>query len=185
MMPASTSAGRFPDGADLDDNKNDFRAQRTFILGAPAAAGDDNIKLLAVQGIAPDASIVIGRGADAQVVKVKEVGSAGATTLAAPAGPGSRTLVVAAAQSFAPGQTVLVGDERAEVAEVIIPRGRRLPPAEMQQKLVLKTPVRKSHKVAEPVCGTGVTLAAPLKAAFAAGAPVASAQPTPGAANQY
>ncbi|MBQ6243714.1 MAG: lamin tail domain-containing protein [Bacteroidales bacterium] len=185
MLPASTSAGRFPDGADLDDNKNDFRAQRTFVLGAPVAAGEDNIKLLSVQGIAPNASIVIGRGADAQLVQVKEVGSAGATALAAPAGPGARTLVVTSAQSFTAGQAVLVGGERAEVAEVIIPRGRRLSPAEMQQKLVLKTPLRKSHKAAEPVCGTGVTLAAPLKAAFAAGAPVATGRPTPGAANQY
>ena len=54
-----------------------------------------------------------------------------------------------------------------------------------QNQLVLKTPLRKAHKASDPVSGTGVTLSAPLKAAFAPGAPVASAVPTPGAANQY
>ncbi len=182
---ASVSAGRYPDGADLDDNKNDFRVQQTFGLAAAAEAGADNIKLLSVQGITPGSSLVFGRGADAAVVEVAEVGSPGATVLSAPAGPGARSLTVLSAQGFVPGQVVLVGAEKAEVAEVIIPRGRRLPPAEMLQKLVLKTPLRQSHKASDPVCGTGVTLKAPLKAAAAPGAPVTSAQPTPGAPNRY
>ena len=182
---ASMSAGRYPDGADLDDNKNDFRVQQTFSLAAAAEAGANNVKLLSVQGIKPGSSLVFGRGADAAVLEVAEVGSPGATVLSAPAGPGARSVTVLSAQGFMPGQVVFVGAEQAEVAEVIIPRGRRLPPAEMLQKLVLKTPLRQSHKAADPVCGTGVTLKAPLKAAAAPGAPVASAQPTPGAPNQY
>ncbi len=188
VMPAvtpSTSAGRFPDGADRDDNKNDFQVQRTFNVSLPVGAGADNIKMMNLQGIRPGASLVIGKGADAQTVQVAEVGSAGATVLSAPAGPGARTIAVATAQGFVPGQDVLVGDEKAVVAEVIIPRGWRLPPAEQQNRLVLKTPLRKAHKADDPVSGTGVTLSAPLKAAFAPGAPVASAVPTPGAANQY
>lgn len=182
---SSTSAGRFPDGADADDNKKDFQVQRTMNMSLPVAAGADNIKLENVQWIRPGASLVIGKGAEAQTVQVTEVGSAGATVLSAAAGPGTRTIAVGTAQGFIPGQEVLVGDEKAVVAEVIIPRGWRLPPAQQQNKLVLKTPLRKAHKAADPVSGTGVSLSAPLKAAFAPGTPVATAQPTPGAPNRY
>ena len=72
----------------------------------------------------------------------------------------------------------------ATVAEVIMPRGwwMRGP---QENKLVLETALRKAHKATERVVGTGVTLSAPLKAAYPAGAAVASEQPTPGAANRY
>ena len=185
VVVPSTSTGRFPDGADADDNKKDFQVQRTLNMSLPVAAGADNIKLANVQWIRPGASLVIGNGADAQTVQVTEVGSAGATVLSAAAGPGTRTIAVGTAQGFIPGQEVLVGDEKAEVAEVIIPRGWRLPPAQQQNKLVLKTPLRKAHKADDPVSGTGVSLSAPLKAAFAPGTPVATAHPTPGAPNRY
>ena len=185
VVIASTSAGRFPDGADADDNKKDFQVQRTLNMSLPVAAGADNIKLANVQWIRPGASLVIGKGAEAQTVQVTGVGSAGATVLSAAAGPGTRTIAVGTAQGFIPGQEVLVGDEKAVVAEVIIPRGWRLPPAQQQNKLVLQAPLRKAHKAADPVSGTGVSLSAPLKAAFAPGTPVATAQPTPGAPNRY
>ena len=55
----------------------------------------------------------------------------------------------------------------------------------MENKIILKAPLRKLHKAAEDVTGTGVTLSAPLKANHAAGAAVATGQPTPGAANQF
>ncbi len=184
-VTASMSAGRFPDGADRDDNKNDFRVQRTFSISLPAAAGEDNIKMINLQGIRPGASLVIGKGAEAQTVQVATVGSAGATVLATPARPGARTIDVATAQGFVPGQDVLVGEEKAVVAEVIIPRGRFMPGMAPRNQLVLRTALRKAHPADEPVSGTGVTLSAPLKAAFAPGAPVATAVPTPGAANQY
>ena len=184
VAASALSAGRYPDGADLDDNKNDFRVQRSFSVVAPAATGENNIKLLSVQGITPGSSLVIGRGADAVVVQVAEAGSPGATALSAPARPGARSVDVLSAQGFVPGQVVLVGAEMAEVAQVIMPRGWRLTPGQVNQ-LVLKAPLRQAHKATEAVCGTGVTLTAPLKAAVAAGAPAASAQPTPGAPNQY
>ena len=77
-----------------------------------------------------------------------------------------------------------MGEESATVAEVIMPRGwwMRGP---QEQKLVLTAPLRKAHKASEAVSGTGVTLSEPLKAAYAAGAPAATGQPTPGAAIQY
>ena len=179
---AALSAGRFPDGADADDNKTDFRIQQSFNLALPAAAGDSNVSLASVQGIREGAPIVIGRGADAQVVTVSKVGSAGGTQLVSAAG---KTLVVASAMGFTAGQEVLVGGEKATVAEVIVPRGWWLPREQQVHKLMLGAPLRNAHKAGEAVSGTGVTLSEPLKAAFAAGAPVATGQPTPGAANRY
>ena len=182
---ASLSAGRFPDGADLDDNKNDFRVQRAFSLALPAEAGATNVKLQSVAGLTEGAPIVIGRGPEAEVLKVEKIGSAGGTMLSAPVAPMSRTLVVASAMGFVPGQEILVGEEKVVVEEAIVPRGWWMPREQQVNKLVLRTPVRKIHHVSEPVSGTGVTLSAPLKAAHAAGAPAATGQPTPGAANQY
>ena len=183
-QPAAMSAGRFPDGADADDNKTDFRVQQALNLALPAAAGQTNIKVSSVQGLQEGAPIVVGRGAEAEVLSVAKLGTAGATTLQGAAGAGAKTLLVASAQGFTPGQEILVGEESATVAEVIMPRGwwMRGP---QEQKLVLAAPLRKAHKESEPVVGTGVTLSAPLQAAYTAGAAVSTAKPTPGAANQY
>lgn len=179
------SAGRFPDGADRDDNKTDFHAQQPFSLALPVQTGDTNIKLSAVEGVQEGAALVIGHGADAQVVKVAKVGGAGGTLLTAAAGAGTKTLAVASAAGFAPGQEIEVGGEKATVAEVIMPRGWWIPRNQQLDKLVLSAPLRKSHKASEAAFGTGVTLAEPLKAAYGAGSPVATGQPTPGAANRY
>jgi len=118
-------------------------------------------------------------------VKVAKVGGAGGTLLTAAAGAGTKTLTVASAAGFAPGQEIEVGGEKATVAEVIMPRGWWIPRNQQLDKLVLSAPLRKSHKASEAACGTGVTLTEPLKAACGAGTPVATGQPTPGAANRY
>ena len=182
---AALSAGRWPDGADLDDNKVDFRTQQSSNLAMAAAAGETNLKVSTVQGLREGAPIVVGRGADAEVLSVVKLGSAGATALQSAAGAGAKTLVVASAQGFTPGQDILVGGEAAVIAEVIVPRRWFMPAGAQDNKLVLAAPLRKAHKATEPVVGTGVTLSAPLQAAHAAGAAVATGQPTPGAANQY
>ena len=179
---AALSAGRFPDGADKDDNKNDFSIQQALNLAADAKPGDTNIKVSSVQGLRENAPIVIGRGPDAQVLNVKQLGSAGATTLKSASG---KTLVVDSAQGFSVGQEVLIGDEKGTVAEVITPRRWWTPAGPQDNKLVLAAPLRKSHRAGDAVTGTGVTLSAPVSAAFVAGAPVATGQPTPGAANSF
>ena len=181
----SLSAGRFPDGADLDDNKYDFHVQQGLSLALPAKEGDVNVKVPSIDGLVEGAPIVIGRGPDAEVLEIVKLGSAGGTTLTAAVAPMSRTIVVASAMGFVPGQEILVGEEEAVVAEAIVPRGWWMPREQQVNKLVLQKPLRKIHLVSEPVSGTGVTLSAPLKAAHAAGAPAATGQPTPGAANQY
>ena len=179
---ASLSAGRFPDGADLDDNKNDFRVQRAMNLQMPVGPGATNLKVSSVDGLVEGGPIVVGNG---EVLTVAKIGTPGATLLQGNSGAGARTIVVASAQNFAPGQDVLVGDELAVVAEAIIPRGWWMPREQQENKLVLTAPLRKAHKSGEPIVGTGVTLSAPLQAGYPAGAAVSTAKPTPGAANQY
>ena len=182
---ASLSAGRFPDGADRDDNKTDFRVQQALSLALGVEAGTTIVKLQSVAGLAEGVPLVIGRGPDAEVLEIMKVGSAGGSMLAEAARPGAKTIVVASAMGFVPGQEVLVGTEPAVVAEAVVPRGWWLPREQQVHKLVLQAPLRKAHPVSEEVSGTGVTLSAPLKAAHAAGAPAATGQPTPGAANRY
>ena len=179
---ASLSAGRFPDGADLDDNKNDFRVQRAMNLQMPAGPGATNLKVSSVDGLVEGGPIVVG---NAEVLTVAKIGTPGATLLRGNSGAGAKTIVVASAQNFAPGQDILVGDEPAVVAESIIPRGWWMPREQQENKLVLAAPLRKAHKDGEPVVGTGVTLSGPLQAAYPAGAAVSSAKPTPGAANRF
>ena len=187
MMPglASLSAGRFPDGADRDDNKNDFHVQQSLFLSLPAQPGDANVKVPSIAGLAEGSPIVIGRGADAEVLEIVKVGSAGGTVLNAPGVPGTKTIIVESADGFVRGQEILVGDEPAVVAEAIAPRGWWIPRDQLIHKLVLQAPLRKIHAVSALVSGTGVTLSAPLKGYHAAGAPAATGQPTPGAANVY
>ena len=179
---ASLSAGRFPDGADLDDNRNDFTVQHSQNLALPAEAGATNLKVTSIAGLVEGGPIVVG---NKEILTVSKLGTPGGTTLQFPAGVGTRTLVVASAMSFAPGQEVLVDEEEAVVAEVFFPRGWWVPRDQQVHRLVLASPLRKSHKTGESVSGSGVTLAAPLQAAYPAGAAVASAQPTPGSANRY
>ena len=179
---ASLSAGRFPDGADLDDNKNDFTVQRAYNLLMPVGPGGRIIKVSSVDGLVEGGTIVIG---NKEALTVETVGSPGATVLRDLTGPGARTLIVASAMNFIPGQDVLVGDEKAVLAEVFFPRGWWIPREQQVHRLVLSAPLRKAHKPGEPVTGTGVMLSAPIQAAYSAGDPVSSALPTPGAPNKY
>ena len=179
---ASLSAGRFPDGADLDDNKNDFRVQRAMNLQMPAGPGATNLKVSSVDGLVEGGPIVVGNG---EVLTVTKIGTPGATLLQGAAGAGAKTIAVVSAMNFTPGQEILVGEEEAVVAEAIVPRGWWMPREQQVNKLVLSAPLRKAHGDGERVVGTGVTLSAPLQAAYPAGAAVSSAKPTPGAANQY
>ena len=182
---ASLSAGRYPDGADLDDNKFDFRIQQALNLAAGVTPGENNVKVSSTVGLVEGSSIVIGQGENAEVLQIVKVGSAGATELNFPAGPGVRTLTVISASGFTPDQEILVGGEPAVVAEVIVPRGWWMPRGDVVHKLVLAAPLKKMHKIGETVCGTGITLSGSVSGTFAAGAPVATGQPTPGAANKY
>ena len=148
----------------------------------PAGPGATNLKVSSVEGLVEGGPIVVG---NAEVLTIAKIGTPGATVLQTAASAGTKVLAVVSASNFIVGQDVLVGNESATVAEVIVPRGWWLPREQQVHKLVLETPLRKAHSASETVVGTGVTLSAPLQAAYAAGAAVASERPTPGAANRY
>lgn len=177
------SAGRYPDGADADDNENDFKVQASFSLAAPAAAGDINLKLNSVEGI------VIGQRlfVDGEEVVATNIGTPGCTALSGDAAAGSYTLTVASVQAFRAGQEVFVGDEKCVVAEVKAARRNFWAPmANVTPDMVfLAAPLKAAHAAGESLAGTGVTLSRPVQADHASGAPVTGNVPTPGAPNRY
>ena len=184
VQMAAMSTGRYPDGADKDDNKFDFQAQAATSLAAAVNAGDENIKLASTNGFKAGSSIVVGTGSDLQVLQIKSVGTPGATVLLASAGAGATELTVESAQNFVVGQEILVGDELATVKQVVLPR-RWGPVGNQRNAIILASSLKKSHAASQPVAGTGITLSEPAKAAASNGTPVASAVPTPGSANRY
>ena len=180
----SISAGRYPDGADADDNKKDFSIQNTFNLSLGAQAGDRNIKITSVKGVEPGTEIFLGKGDETESAEVESVGTTGATALELPASAGSRTLVVINALEFAPGQQIVVGDEPAVVKEVKAPRGWWMPRRPHDHQVVLESGLKKSYPAGAVVAGTGLTLTEPLKGNFETGAPLATALTTPGQPNK-
>jgi len=188
-MPGQTiatpdlSVGRFPDGADADDNINDFKSQNHSSLAAPAAAGATNIKVARTNGLKPGGKLTIGN----ETVTIKEVGSTGATTLLSRAVSGDKSLQVAAVQDFRAGQVIKIGNEEIKIASVV--QGRRpfgvISNAVVPSTINLEEPLRLSYGAGTQVAGTGITLAAPLKSAHAQGATMTDNVPTPGAPNAY
>jgi len=183
IVTAALSSGRYPDGADKDDNKFDFSVQSSSNLAAAAAAGSDNIKVSNIAGFKEGSSIVLGTGANAQISKIVKIGTPGATTTVKAASAGTKVLEVVSAQNFVAGQEILIGNESATVASVVIPRGWGRPLGPSQ--IILTAGTKKSHPASEAVAGTGITIADPAKADFATGTPIAASLPTPGSANIY
>ena len=186
MAPAATpnlSSGRYPDGADADDNINDFKLQANSSLAAAAPAGATNIKVANTAGLKPGSKLYLGN----EVATVKEVGTSGATILSAIVLPGAKALQVEGVQGFRAGQAIKIGNEDAVVESVV--QARRpfgaatnvIPPSTIN----LASPVKMIHLAGAQVAGTGITLAEPLKAAHAAGASMTDNVPTPGAPNAY
>ena len=189
LMPGQTismpdiSSGRFPDGADADDNINDFKAQSHSSLAAAVGAGSTNIKVSRVNGLKPGGKLIIGN----EQVTIKEVGTTGATRLMYRAAAGSSQLQVEGVQDFRAGQVIKVGNEEVKVASVVQARrqygtaGNTLVPSIIN----LEAPVKASYGPGTQVAGTGITLSAPLKYAHPQGAAMTDNAPTPGAPNVY
>ena len=187
-MTPNLSSGRYPDGADADDNINDFKLQANGSLAANAPAGATNIKVASVNGLRPGAKLYLGN----EVATIKEVGTAGATVLAERALSGTKELKVQAIQGFRAGQVIKIGNEEVTIESVVQgrrPQGMPMTPGAVMQMpastINLTTPIRGSFGAGTQVAGTGVTLAAPLKAAHAMGSPFTDNVPSPGAPNAY
>jgi hypothetical protein len=183
----SRSAGRFPDGADTDNNRNDFRLQTAVSLSADSAAGANNIKVASVADFAGDQTIIIGTGTNRETAIIATVGTAGGTTVGTDTDVGATVIPIARGTGFSAGQTITIGSgtnlETAVVASVAGGRGGF--GGFGTAKITVAAPLTIGHAVGAQVSGTGITLTSALTKAHASGAQVAASLPTPGAPNLY
>jgi len=182
------SAGRYPDGFDSDDNRNDFQIQNTISLAIASVAGSDNIKVANVADFKPGQAFVIGSGANSETAIIASVGTAGGANVATATITGATTISINSVAGFEAGQTITIGGgadrETAVIASIAARRGGRNAP-NTPESITVTTPLKNAHAVDAQVSGTGITLTKPLAKAHANGTPVASNVPTPGAPNQY
>ena len=87
---------------------------------------------------------------------------------------------------FVVGQEVFVGEEKATIAEIqAARRGWFSPVPAAPDAVVLAAPLKAAHAAGESFAGSGITVSAPLRSDYASGTPVTGAVPTPGAPNRF
>ena len=117
-MP-NLSAGRFPDGADTDNNRNDFRLQTSVNLSADSAVGANNIKVVSVADFGAGQTVIIDTGANRETAVIAAVGTAGGTTVGTATDVGATVIPVPSAMGFGAGQTITIdSDTNLETAVV-------------------------------------------------------------------
>jgi len=188
------SAGRFPDGLDTDNNRNDFLLQTATTLSADSAADANNIKVASVADFGAGQTIMIDTGANFETAVIATVGTAGGTTVGTATTVGATVIPVASAAGFATGQTITI-DSGANLETAVVAtstgggrsgrggRGGRGGPG--VATITVAAPLTIAHAVDAQVSGTGITLTTALTRGHDRGAQVAGSIPTPGAPNQY
>jgi hypothetical protein len=180
------SAGRFPDGVDMDSNCTDFRVQVGASLAAASAVGAKNVKVASVEGFAAGQTIVIDTDADVETAVIAEVGTAGATTVDTATAAGTTGIPVASPAGFSEGQTVTIDSGANQETAVVASISRRgFGRGRPSFALTVAAPLARAHAAGAQVSGTGITFTAPLSRAHEIGVPVSNGVPTPGAPNQY
>ncbi|MBN2666706.1 MAG: lamin tail domain-containing protein [Bacteroidales bacterium] len=186
------SIGRFPDGADTDNNCSDFQLQNAVTLIRPAAAGSKNIKVGNVADFVNGQKIIIGTGTKIETAVITVVGTAGGTTVGTATKVGATVIPVPGVDGFSSGQTITIeGGTNLETAVVSsVYTGRRrfggagagsIP----MDSIKISMPLKYGHAVGAQVSGSGITLASPLTRAHDINTQIASDIPTPGGPNQY
>jgi len=176
------SVGRFPDGRDADSLCTDFVVQPASALADGAAAGADNIKVTSVADLSAGQSVTIDSGANGETVTIAAVGTAGASRSGAATEAGATVIPLAApAPGFVAGQALTIDSganrETATIAAIQGGRGGA--------RITTAAPLRFAHPMGTSLSGSGITLGRALTRTHAAGAPVITDLPTPGAANKY
>jgi len=177
---ADVSAGRFPDGHDTDSNCTDFLTTPTTNLSAPATAGATNIKVATVAGFQPGQTVRIGSGAQLETAVIATVGTAGATTVETATSAGATVIPVANTMGFSNGQTINIGTGSNSETAVVVSTGRRRPAS-----ITVAAPLKSAYAAGAQVSGTGITLTAALAKEHSSEAQVSGSAPTPGAPNHY
>jgi len=185
------SAGRYPDGADNDNNSQDFLLQNTTTLAAASVVGSDNIKVASVADFNIGQKIIIDTGTRSETAVVAIIGTAGGTTVDTATRIGATVIPVASAEGFGVGQSITVDRgahrETAIVASIIFGRphfgnGHIIIPVD---SIAVTAPLTMAHDAGAQVSGSGITIATPLIKAHDYGAQVANNVPTPGKPNLY
>ena len=184
------SAGRYPDGADTDNNCLDFLLQNTITLSAAAVAGSNNIKVAGVEGFRTGQKIIIGTGTNSEAAAIATIGTSGGTTVSSATTVGTTVIPVEGVQGFNAGQSITIDSganrETAVVASIAVGRrrfgNRGNSPGD---SIAVTAPLTIAHDAGAQVSGSGITLAAPLARAHDSGEQVAGNVPTPGGPNQY
>jgi non-reducing end alpha-L-arabinofuranosidase len=194
-LPSATiqpnrSAGRYPDGADNDNNGSDFKIQNTTTLALPSNAGTNNIKVNSVEDFSLGQKIIIDAGTNSETAVIAAIGTPGGTSVGTSTIAGATAIPVGGLDGFNPGQTITidggVNRETAVIASVV--SGRRWfgrPNNGPTDTIKVTTPLTKTHNAGVQVSGSGITLATPLNKSHENKTPIASNVPTPGEPNQY
>ena len=195
FLPAATSqpnksAGRYPDGADTDNNSSDFLMQNTTALAVAATAGTNNIKVPSVADFSIGQKIIIDAGSHSETAIIAAVGTPGATLVGTATRLGITDIQVSGVEGFSDGQTITIGEgtnrETAVIASIVAERRwwRRSNNAPTDT-IRVTAPLIKDHETGTQIAGSGITLSAPLTMSHGSGTQVASGIPTPGEPNQY
>ena len=194
-LPSSSSqpnksAGRYPDGADSDNNCRDFLLQNTITLSATSVAGSNNIKVSSVTDFSIGQKIIIDAGTNSETAVIATIGTAGGTTVGTAIRVGSKVIPVLSLEGFGTGQTITIDSganrETAVVASIKAgPRRFGNRTTNPNDSIAVIMPLTKVHEVGAQVSGSGITLATPMTRAHDNGTQVASNLPTPGEPNQY
>jgi non-reducing end alpha-L-arabinofuranosidase len=184
------SAGRYPDGADSDNNCRDFLLQNTITLSAASAAGSNNIKVASVTNFSIGQKIIIGTGTNSETAVITAIGTAGGTTVGTATTAGATIMPVAGVEGFSAGQNITIdnGANRETAIIASITAGRRRFGVRSNSpidSITVTVPLKFAHIVGAQVAGSGLTLAPSLTKAHDNAAQVASNVPTPGEPNQY
>jgi hypothetical protein len=185
------SIGRYPDGADSDNNCRDFLLQNTLTLLAPVAPGSNNIKISSVTGFSKGQNIIVGTGSNSETAVIATVGTAGSTTLGSATNPGTKVIAVASSEGFSTGQIITIdfgaNAETAVVSSITVAR-RRFGAGTVNtpmDSIAVAVPLTRVHAAGVQVSGSGITFTTPLTRAHERGVQVASSVPTPGKPNKY
>ena len=181
------SAGRFPDGADTDNNRNDFRLQTSVNLSADSAVGANNIKVVSVADFGAGQTVIIDTGANRETAVIAAVGTAGGTMVGTATDVGATVIPVPSAMGFGAGQTITIDtDTNLETAVIATVTGGRGGFGGFgTTKITVAAPLAMAHAAGAQVSGSGISLTSALTKAHSRGAQVASHVPTPGAPNLY
>ena len=188
--PPNRSAGRYPDGADSDNNSSDFLLQNTTNLLIASASGSKNIKVASVADFIIGQKIFIGTGANSETAVIAAIGTAGGTTMGTAANMGAKVIAVASVEGFSAGQNITVDSgecrETAVIASIAVGRPRfGSRSAGPIDTITVTVPLTKAHDIGAQVSGSGITLATPLTKAHENDTQVSNNVPTPGEPNQY